>query len=69
MTFILLVECKGGDFICNDGKCIPKHFECDGYENCMDGSDELECGENQYLHDILYYYADVYFRVKIMSNL
>ncbi|XP_071492669.1 MAM and LDL-receptor class A domain-containing protein 2-like isoform X3 [Diadema antillarum] len=33
-------SCNYGDFICNNGQCIPGNWECDGINDCSDNSDE-----------------------------
>ena len=32
-------------FRCSNNKCILKKQQCDSFSDCMDGSDELFCGE------------------------
>ncbi|KAM6218940.1 basement membrane-specific heparan sulfate proteoglycan core protein [Rhynchocyon petersi] len=36
--------CGSHEFTCHSGECISKDYHCDGQEDCMDGSDELDCG-------------------------
>ena len=30
-------------FKCASGRCIPKHFQCDKENDCLDNSDETNC--------------------------
>ena len=32
--------CRDDEFQCLDGYCIPDYYVCDGYNDCVDGSDE-----------------------------
>ncbi|XP_059387967.1 low-density lipoprotein receptor-related protein 2 [Carassius carassius] len=35
-------RCHADQFTCLDGSCLAQHWKCDGYRDCIDGSDELE---------------------------
>jgi hypothetical protein len=36
-------ECSACHFVCDDGEAINMWYQCDGEEDCADGSDEIDC--------------------------
>uniref|UniRef100_A0A8C5KSR3 Low-density lipoprotein receptor-related protein 2 n=1 Tax=Jaculus jaculus TaxID=51337 RepID=A0A8C5KSR3_JACJA len=41
-------QCGSFSFACNNGKCVPDFYRCDGIDDCHDNSDELLCGSLNY---------------------
>ncbi|XP_040361205.1 basement membrane-specific heparan sulfate proteoglycan core protein isoform X4 [Ixodes scapularis] len=40
-----LGACKHDEATCQNGKCVPRKYVCDGDYDCEDGSDELNCAQ------------------------
>lgn len=40
---------KWKDFACHSGQCIKMEWKCDNENDCLDKSDELNCGQFSYL--------------------
>ena len=40
ISFCHVVNCGSSDYQCDNGQCIDANLECDGTDNCFDGSDE-----------------------------
>ena len=42
--FSVLRECDASEFRCNSGQCIKISDRCNLKADCVDGSDEMNCG-------------------------
>jgi hypothetical protein len=46
-SFVCVTDCQGENiFKCDNGKCMPDTVQCDGHDDCGDGSDEIGCGKS-----------------------
>lgn len=43
-----LQQCESTAFQCKDGTCIPIVWKCDTKNDCKDGSDEFNCGQENH---------------------
>ena len=43
--------CGPSEFSCKSGECVPSSYKCDRINQCIDSSDEMDCGSKFFLHD------------------
>lgn len=58
--------CKENQFRCSNDHCVEKNRRCDGYSDCQDGSDELNCSPS--MEHFLCFYSFLMF-LYILSSL
>lgn len=46
MSDSTITTCPPSYFLCPDHRCIYNSYVCDGDQDCLDGSDEKNCGRN-----------------------
>lgn len=48
--------CQAGEFLCDSNQCINNSSRCDGYKDCADNTDELNCPKRGELNDVICVY-------------
>ncbi|CAL2030448.1 unnamed protein product [Caenorhabditis brenneri] len=59
-------DCKEGELLCQDRRCVKGRFKCDGLPDCYDDTDEEFCEYNSRRHNVLapFNFGDPRFYIK-----
>ena len=44
--------CSSSEYQCAYGGCVPRSVVCNGFSECIDGSDEIGCGKQRNMYFI-----------------
>ena len=47
------------EYECPDGECIPASWECDGFNDCSDSSDEANCSKLNFMSIYIIYIPSI----------
>lgn len=42
-SYVFSNKCDNNNFLCQNGKCLPRDLVCNGFFDCDDGEDENDC--------------------------
>ena len=46
----IMNSCENNEFKCGYGECIAARWVCDGESDCLDSTDEVNCGKVIHFH-------------------